>query len=239
MKPFQMIPGLRTLWPFAKIFYLWIILKIAISQTHFLHPGMPAMWVLTEALQKCVYQGCNFVNFSRGHVGPWNKNLRSPHEKLRAHNEHDEIRFISVKIPKQFNCWIIFYSYTYVNWLKAHWKSSLDPGLSTLKLSIIHVKQFECCKSAPVFEFATSLYQVIRCHTRHKILFYKIHTFTVQVTKMDACVVKQYEWRICILTIHPMIPVVKWATRFWFLVTHRQDLVALASGRAVICNPVY
>ena len=146
-----------------------------------------------------VVQGCNFVNFSRGHVGPWNKNFRSPHENLRAHNEDDEIRFISVKIPKQFNCGIIFYSYTYVNWLKAHWKSSLDPGLSTLKLSIIHVKQIECCKYAPVFEFVTSLYQLIRCHTRHKISFYKINTFTVQVTKMDACVVKQYEWRICII----------------------------------------
>ena len=49
-------------------------------------------------------QGCNFVNFSRGHVGPRNKNFRSPHENLRAHNDHDEKRFILVKIPKQFNC---------------------------------------------------------------------------------------------------------------------------------------
>ena len=89
-----------------------------------------------------------------------------------------------------------------------------------------------------VFEFATSFYHLIQCHTRHKILFYKINTFTVQVTKMDACIVKQYEWRICILIIHPMILVAKWATSFWFLVAHRQDLVALASGRAVICNPV-
>ena len=55
---------------------------------------------------------------------------------------------------------------------------------------------------------------------------------------MDACVVKQYEWRICILIIHPMILVAKWATSFRFLVAHIQDLVALASGRAVICNPV-
>ena len=54
---------------------------------------------------------------------------------------------------------------------------------------------------------------------------------------MDACVVKQYEWRICILIIHPMILVAKWATSFRFLVAHIQDLVALASGRAVICNP--
>ena len=36
------------------------------------------------------------MNFSRGHVGPYSKNFRSPQENLRAHNEHDEIRFISV-----------------------------------------------------------------------------------------------------------------------------------------------
>ena len=44
----------------------------------------------------------------------------------------------------------------------------------------------------------------------------------------------------CILIIHPKILVTKWATSFWFLVAHRQILVALASGRAVqhvICNP--
>ena len=118
------------------------------------------------------------------------------------------------------------------------WWSSVDPRLSTLKPSIIHLKQMECCKSTPVFDFATSFYQLIWCHTRHTILFYKINTFTVQVTKMDACVMKQYEWKISILIIYPWILVTKSATSFWSLVAHRQDLVALASGRAVICNPV-
>ena len=62
------------------------------------------------------------------------------------------------------------------------WWSSVDLRLSTLKASIIQVKQMECCKSAPtVFDFATSLYQLIRCHTRHTNLFNKINTFTVQV----------------------------------------------------------
>ena len=37
--------------------------------------------------------------------------------------------------------------------------------------------------------------------------------------------------------IHPWIQVAKWATSFSFLVAHRQHLVALASGRPVICNP--
>ena len=62
------------------------------------------------------------------------------------------------------------------------------------------------------------------------------HCTPVQATKMDARVMKQYEWRISILIIYPWILVAKWATSFWSLVAHRQDLVALASGRAVPGN---
>ena len=32
-------------------------------------------------------QGCNFVKFSRGHVGPWIENFRGPQENLGAHNK--------------------------------------------------------------------------------------------------------------------------------------------------------
>ena len=76
------------------------------------------------------------------------------------------------------------------------WWLSADQRLITFKPSIIHVKQMECCKSATVFDFATSLFisfRIIQCHTKSfcTILFYKITTFTVQVTKMDACVLKQ------------------------------------------------
>ena len=44
------------------------------------------------------FQGCNFMKFSRGHVGPWTKNFRSPQENLRAHNE---IRFIEEKYKRK------------------------------------------------------------------------------------------------------------------------------------------
>ena len=40
-----------------------------------------------------------------------------------------------------------------------------------------------------------------------------------------------------VLTFHLWVQVAKWATSFSFLVAHRQHLVALASGRPVICNP--
>ena len=53
---------------------------------------------------------------------------------------------------------------------------------------------------------------------------------------MDSCVNKQYKWSLWRISIL-IILVAKWATSFSFLVAHRQDLVALASGRAVICNP--
>ena len=46
----------------------------------------------------CNVQGCNFMKFSRGHVGPWTKNFRSPQENLRAQNE---IRFIEEKCKRK------------------------------------------------------------------------------------------------------------------------------------------
>ena len=60
-------------------------------------------------------QGCNFVKFSRGHVGSLIKYFRSPQENLRAHNE---IEFIlksknaeTVKMQNT-NCPRIFPAFT-------------------------------------------------------------------------------------------------------------------------------
>ena len=118
-------------------------------------------------------QGCNFVNFSRGHVGPWSKNFRSPQENLWAHSLF-QFKFQNSLTVESFS----IYTLINVNWLKAHWKGWSDDRQRTRGKHFKTKYQMEC-KSAPVYDFATSLYQLKRCHSRHTILFYKINTLTV------------------------------------------------------------
>ena len=99
------------------------------------------------------------------------------------------------------------------------------------------VQKLEYCTSAPFSTlslFCISWYNVI---LDIQICLTKLICFHCK-GYWDGCVIEQYKFKtINVLIIHPWILVAKWATRFWFLVVHRQHLVALARGQAVICNP--
>ena len=69
-----------SLWPILRLLLDLLARKYAL----FGHSAYSCYWLNMHQQPK---QGCNFMKFSRGHVGSFIKYFRSPQENLRAHNE--------------------------------------------------------------------------------------------------------------------------------------------------------
>ena len=161
-----------------------------------------AMWWSILLVHLCdtvemTMQGCNFVKFSRGHVGSLIKYFRSPQEYLRAHNE---IEFI----------------------FKSKNAETVKLSRTTTWCKILIVHGFSCAMQPETFTlFLLLMYMITWTSLLH--CSWILHIYVKQIINANI--------------IYPWILVAKWATSFWFLVVHRQHLVALGSGRPVICNP--